>query len=255
MAVPGSSATTAPAGRHATRPIAPCPQDRGGMWRPAPTSPWRTQHVLPQRYRWRLTAPRQRRTLRKLASSMAHLTICQPPGRCTGIRKGCGSTTAVPECAAMGTASRPVKSLVRLVLGLVGFGPSVHVIPNRMIQACPNPNDGRPAFPLVRGRFVGLPGLEPGTSSLSGIEGSALCGPAFPQVACERQGPRDAFLATSSKRCRQTELRYDLIEGSRMVSRAPAFSRYEAYVRIVVDDPAAPLLAQKQCSPLRGRAE
>jgi hypothetical protein len=29
---------------------------------------------------------------------------------------------------------------------------------------------------------------------LSGIEGSALCGPAFPQVAGERQGQRDAFL-------------------------------------------------------------
>jgi hypothetical protein len=28
---------------------------------------------------------------------------------------------------------------------------------------------------------------------LSGIEGSALCGPAFSQVAGERQGPRDAF--------------------------------------------------------------
>ncbi len=43
---------------------------------------------------------------------------------------------------------------------------------------------------------VGLGGLEPPTSSLSGIEGSALCGPAFSQVAAERQGRRDAFLAT-----------------------------------------------------------
>src|SRR5215204_3394885 len=47
------------------------------------------------------------------------------------------------------------------------------------------------------GWVVGLPGLEPGTSSLSGIEGSALCGPAFSQVAGERRGRRDAFLATS----------------------------------------------------------
>jgi hypothetical protein len=31
-------------------------------------------------------------------------------------------------------------------------------------------------------------------ASLSGIEGSALCGPAIPQVALERQGRRDAFL-------------------------------------------------------------
>src|SRR4029450_9715852 len=47
------------------------------------------------------------------------------------------------------------------------------------------------------GPAVGLPGLEPGTSSLSGIEGSALCGPAFSQVAGERRGRRDAFLAAS----------------------------------------------------------
>jgi hypothetical protein len=41
--------------------------------------------------------------------------------------------------------------------------------------------------------MVGLGGLEPPTSSLSGIEGSALCGPAFPQVVRERKGGRDAF--------------------------------------------------------------
>jgi hypothetical protein len=35
---------------------------------------------------------------------------------------------------------------------------------------------------------VGLGGLEPPPSSLSGIEGSALCGPPFSQVAAERQG-------------------------------------------------------------------
>jgi hypothetical protein len=41
--------------------------------------------------------------------------------------------------------------------------------------------------------IVGLAGLEPAPSSLSGIEGSALCGPAFPQVAGDRKGRRDAF--------------------------------------------------------------
>jgi hypothetical protein len=41
--------------------------------------------------------------------------------------------------------------------------------------------------------MVGLAGLEPAASSLSGIEGSALCGAAFPQVAGECQGRRDAF--------------------------------------------------------------
>ena len=35
-----------------------------------------------------------------------------------------------------------------------------------MIQACPNPHDDRSAFPLVRGRFVGLAGLEPAALSL-----------------------------------------------------------------------------------------
>jgi hypothetical protein len=34
----------------------------------------------------------------------------------------------------------------------------------------------------------------PVNASLSGIEGSALCGPPFSQVALERQGRRDAFL-------------------------------------------------------------
>jgi hypothetical protein len=33
---------------------------------------------------------------------------------------------------------------------------------------------------------VGLPALEPGTSSLSAIEGSPLCEPAFSQVAAIR---------------------------------------------------------------------
>ena len=40
---------------------------------------------------------------------------------------------------------------------------------------------------------VGLPGLESGTSSLSVIEGSPLCGAAFSQVAADRQGRSNAF--------------------------------------------------------------
>jgi hypothetical protein len=44
---------------------------------------------------------------------------------------------------------------------------------------------------------VGLAGLEPAASSLSAIEGSALCGPVFSQVTAERQGRSYAFLATS----------------------------------------------------------
>ena len=56
--------------------------------------------------------------------------------------------------------------------------------------------DGRELW----GCLVGLPGLEPGTSSLSGIEGSALCGPAFSQVVGERRGRRDAFLPPALNR-------------------------------------------------------
>jgi hypothetical protein len=46
----------------------------------------------------------------------------------------------------MGTASRPAKVLVRLVLEVVGLRTLVHLIPIGMTQACPNLNDGRPAF-------------------------------------------------------------------------------------------------------------
>src|SRR4029450_14157157 len=76
--------------------------------------------------------------------------------------------------------------------------------------------DHRPAFPQVKAGAVGLPGLEPGTSSLSGIEGSALCGPAFSQVAGERQGRRDAFLASRSKWFRQAQVALPLVRNSRM---------------------------------------
>jgi hypothetical protein len=53
------------------------------------------------------------------------------------------------------------------------------------------------ALPQVIADMVGLAGLEPAASSLSAIEGSALCEPAFPQVVRDRQGRSYAFLATS----------------------------------------------------------
>ena len=53
--------------------------------------------------------------------------------------------------------------------------------------------------------IVGLAGLEPAPSSLSGIEGSALCRPGFPQVTWERQGRRDAFLAGSFQAVRASQ--------------------------------------------------
>jgi hypothetical protein len=57
-------------------------------------------------------------------------------------------------------------------------------------------------FRWSEGWMVGLGGVEPPTSSLSGIEGSALCGPPFPQVTAERQGRRDAFKRLNRK-CHQ----------------------------------------------------
>src|ERR671936_2770896 len=49
-------------------------------------------------------------------------------------------------------------------------------------------------------------GWPPAMSHLSAIEGYALCAPVFSQVARERQGRSNAFLASRSKRCRQARL-------------------------------------------------
>jgi hypothetical protein len=62
----------------------------------------------------------------------------------------------------------------------------------------------------ARGRFV-LPifirqGRPRAMNHLSAIEGSAPCGPAFPQVASERQGRSNPLLATVLERCKQTIL-------------------------------------------------
>jgi hypothetical protein len=51
---------------------------------------------------------------------------------------------------------------------------------------CPQRSD-------LRGWGVGLPGLEPGTSSLSAIERLPLCNPAFSQVVRDRRGPSNAL--------------------------------------------------------------
>jgi hypothetical protein len=66
------------------------------------------------------------------------------------------SDRCAAEHAAMGTASPPVKVLVRLILGLVGFGPRYTSSLIGMIQVCRNLDDGRPAFLLVKA--VGGPG-------------------------------------------------------------------------------------------------
>ena len=73
-------------------------------------------------------------------------------------------------------------------------GGTVNRLADQRCIPAAEPRTRGPAFPLVRGGMVGLSGLEPAPSSLSGIEGSALCRPAFLQVTAERQGRRDAFL-------------------------------------------------------------
>jgi hypothetical protein len=140
LAVAGSSATTAPAGRHATRPIAPGPQDRGGMWRPAPTSPWENPARTSSKISTAPDGSSPTQDLSKLASSMAHLTIRQPPWRCTGTTKGiwvsdrCARVrrhgNGQPTCEIAGQAGTRARRLRT----------PVHLIPNRMIQACPNPS-------------------------------------------------------------------------------------------------------------------
>jgi hypothetical protein len=46
--------------------------------------------------------------------------------------------------------------------------------------------------------LVGLPGLEPGTSSLSEMDGQALCYPAFPQLALIHEWHRDGVNHSSA---------------------------------------------------------
>jgi hypothetical protein len=60
--------------------------------------------------------------------------------------------------------------------------------------------DHRRAFPQVDPGVVGLAGLEPAASSLSAIKGSALCRPAFSQVAGDRRGRSNAFLQSRVER-------------------------------------------------------
>ena len=50
---------------------------------------------------------------------------------------------------------------------------------------------GATSVSLVTGRFVGLAGLEPAASSLSEIDGPALCYPAFALVVRLRKSYRD----------------------------------------------------------------
>ena len=64
----------------------------------------------------------------------------------------------------------------------------------RLTEATAIEGEHRRVFPQVNPGVVGLAGLEPAASSLSGIEGSALCGPPFSQAGRDRQRRSNAFL-------------------------------------------------------------
>lgn len=117
-----SGATTAPVGRHTTRPTAPGPQDRaecGGR---------RPRHLQDR-------AGTSSRTSTAAHSSSpsqdpeqagvidAHLTICQPPWRCAGTAKGCGLRPLCGRARRHGNAQPTCERAGQADLGLVGFGP------------------------------------------------------------------------------------------------------------------------------------
>jgi hypothetical protein len=89
--------------------------------------------------------------------------------------------------------SGTVKRLLRRVVPTQDRNRPQDLIRKWEASDCQRRGTERPVFPLVTGWFVGLAGLEPGTSSLSAIGGLPLCNPAFLQVVRDRQGPSDAL--------------------------------------------------------------
>ena len=85
----------------------------------------------------------------------------------------------IPTAAGMAEASAEPRSL-SMTPREVGSVMRCHPGP-RPAPASDNAASGAASLSLV----VGLGGLEPPASSFSAIEGSALCAPAFPQVAAE----------------------------------------------------------------------
>jgi hypothetical protein len=127
-----------------------------------------------------------------IALALVAQTSLLSPQRCAGTSRvhHDASATAVrqrrgPGCGRNGQ-QRAGQRAMRL-LRRAGLPSTLLIRGSRL-----NPRE-RTAFQLVRGRIMGLGGIEPPTSSLSGIEGSALYGPAFPQVVSERQGRSYAF--------------------------------------------------------------
>jgi len=77
-------------------------------------------------------------------------------------------------------------------------GPTDFVADQRCIRAGRSLRRER-AFLLVRGRMVGLGGVEPPTSSLSAIGGSPLCNPAFWQVVRIRNRRSNALFERAAE--------------------------------------------------------
>ena len=146
------------------------------------------------------------------------LTRCSPAS--TSMPEGpvMRSTSAVhPSATPQSASNRPKSAGETLVRGRKEADP-IDLIPLRDASDGPAYQGEVTSALLIKGRFVGLGGLEPPPSSLSGIEGSALCGPAFSQVTAERQGSRDAFLATSSQAVQANRLRYPSSRAPRMAN-------------------------------------
>ena len=127
---------------------------------------------------------------------MAHLTICQPPWRCTGTTKGmwvsdrCARVrrygNGPPTCEIAGQAGTRARRLRT----------PVHLIPNRMIQACRTLKTADQRFHWSGAGLVGLAGLEPAASSLSGFSPGAR----FRRIA-PATWANDVPLETAGDRC------------------------------------------------------
>jgi hypothetical protein len=105
-----------------------------------------------------------------------------------------------------------------------GAGPTDFVADQRCIRAGRSLRRER-AFLLVRGRMVGLGGVEPPTSSLSAIEGSPLCNPAFLQVVRDRRGRSNALFERVAEGRLRSARRFSRRARTLPVTRQSSLSR------------------------------
>src|SRR5918992_6342423 len=85
--------------------------------------------------------------------------------------------------------------------------------------------DDRRAFPQLNPCMVGLGGVEPPTSSLSAIEGSPLCNPAFLQVVRDRRGRSNALFERVAEGRLRSARRFSRRARTLPVTRQSSLSR------------------------------